>query len=599
MRRSVLLNSSLALLTAGVGFVGYRTTSTKKVSKVTTTVFEAKKGIVLTAVTASGNVQVPGQTDVNFDSAVTSNKVTEILVKLGDTVKIGQPLAKVNDAALKTALASAQASYDATKASVDKTKTGLTVEDKTQINSSSTQAKVQLDSAQASYDNAKTNAETSAVNYAESVKQATTSLANAQASAERDMATAQASIDQAQSTFDKESATQQALKTTSDVDSANHAPCDAGGTPLDGTTCPAAATKASASLAALTKQDATVIQVTNTLTNTKNSFESTKLKTQQSVTSATNTLTNARNNQTSGLAKDQQSIESAARQLETQKASYASTIAANGTKLKGPTEAELADAASKMLNAENSLATAKKNLDNTTLLAPANGTIAAINGKIGANPTSGSGTGNSAASTAFFSITDLSVLEIKAGFSEADAARIKTNQGVTVTMDALSGKLLSGVVRAVDSVSTLVSNVVTYYVYVTIDNGDPSVKPGMTTTLSVVVDKAENVVTLPTSALTARGNAATVQLQTGATTKDVEPRNITLGLKGDTSVEIKSGLVAGDKVIVTRGGTTTTGSGTLTGTGGVTAIPGGGAFPTGGAGGVQGGGGAVVRGPGG
>ena len=96
---------------------------------------------------------------------------------------------------------------------------------------------------------------------------------------------------------------------------------------------------------------------------------------------------------------------------------------------------------------------------------------------------------------------------------------------------------------------------------------------------------------------TARGNAASVKVQTGATTKDVEVRNITLGLKGDTLIEIKTGLVADDKVIVTRGGTTTAGSGTLTGGGAV--VPGGGAVPGGAGGAGQGGAGGARGGAGG
>lgn len=257
-----------------------------------------------------------------------------------------------------------------------------------------------------------------------------------------------------------------------------------------------------------------------------------------------------------------------------------------------------------MLKADTDLATAKKNLELSTLLAPAAGTIASMSGKIGTSPggnaSSGSGASTStSSSTTFMVITDLSVLEVKAGFSEADAAKVKVDQGVTVTLDALAGKVLGGKVRAIDTVSTLVSNVVTYYVYATVVGIDPAVKPGMTSSLSVVVDKAEDVVTLPSSALTARGNAATVKVQTGPTPKDVEVRNITLGLKGDTLIEIKTGLVAGDKVIVSRGGTTTASSGTLTGGGtavpGGAAVPGGGAVPGGagqaGTGGVRGGGG--------
>ena len=597
MKRSIVLNSTLAVATVALGFAGYSAMGTKAAAKVTSSVFEAKKGIVLSAVTASGNVQVPGQVDASFDSAVTSNKVTEILVKVGDKATVGQPLAKVNDASLQTALASAQAAWTSTKASTDKVKAGLTVDDKTQLQSGATQAKVSLNSAQASLDNARTNADINGGNYDEAIHQANVSLDTAKAQSDRDLTTAQLSVQQAQAAADKEAPIYAAAQTAAATDETNRVPCDtAGGVPLDGATCAVAGTRAANSKTALAKEETTQTQVVNALANAKNSQESTKLKAAQSVTSATNALTNSENNQTSGLAKDTQAIDSAARQLETARAGYASTLAANDLKLKSPTEADLAAANASLLKADTDLATARKNLELSTLLAPAAGTIASISGKIGASPggnsSSASGSGasssSSSSSSAFMVITDLSVLEVKAGFSEADAAKVKVDQGVTVTLDALAGKVLGGKVRAIDTVSTLVSNVVTYYVYVTVEGSDPAAKPGMTSSLSVVVDKAEDVVTLPSSAVTARGNAASVKVQTGATTKDVEVRNITLGLKGDTLIEIKTGLVAGDKVIVTRGGTTTTGSGTLTGGGG--AVPGGaGGAGQGGAGGARGG----------
>ena len=518
------------------------------------------------------------------------------MVKVGDKVTIGQPLARVSDVAGQTALASAEASYASTKASTDKVKAGLTSDDKTQIQSSNTQSKISLNSAQAALDNAQTNADFNARSYTESVRQSTLSLDAAKAQADRDSTTSQLSVDQSQATADREAVVYSAAKSLAESDEANRLPCDSGGTPVNGGTCAQATNTANLSKAALAKEETTQTQAVNGLTNARNSLESAKLKSAQSITSATNSLTNAQNNQTSSSAKDDQAIDNAGRQLETAQASYSSTLAANNIKLKSPTEADLAQANVSMVNAETALATAKKNVENTTLLAPAAGTIATINGKIGASPggssssSSGASSGSSTSSTsAFLVITDLSVLEVKAGFSEADAAKVKVDQGVTVTLDALAGKLLSGKVRAIDTVSTLVSNVVTYYVYVTVDGSDAAVKPGMTSSLSVVVDKAENVVTLPSSAVTARGSAASVKVQTGATTNDVEVRNITLGLKGDTLVEVKSGLLAGDKVIVTRGGATTTGgSGTLTGATPVGGAPGGN-IPGGAPGGARGG----------
>jgi macrolide-specific efflux system membrane fusion protein len=160
----------------------------------------------------------------------------------------------------------------------------------------------------------------------------------------------------------------------------------------------------------------------------------------------------------------------------------------------------------------------------------------------------------------------------------------------------LSGVSVTGTVQSIDDVSTLVSNVVTYYANVALDPSPEaaSVKVGMTASIEVVVNKADNVLMLPATAISARGTTATVSVQTGSSTKDIQTRQVTLGLKGDQSVEITSGLAEGDKIVITRtsgtgstggtgaGGSRVAGTGTLTGGGGL----GGGGF--GGAGGGRG-----------
>ncbi len=98
---------------------------------------------------------------------------------------------------------------------------------------------------------------------------------------------------------------------------------------------------------------------------------------------------------------------------------------------------------------------------------------------------------------------------------------------------------------------------------------DPSptfgpVKPGMTATVQVVVEHADGVVSLPTSAVTAGGTTVTVKVEVGTDPKKTTPTQITLGLRGDSSIEIVSGLAAGRNVVVTCQ-TTTTGTGTIVG----------------------------------
>ena len=57
----------------------------------TTSVVTAQTGNVLSSVSGTGNVIVPTQLAVNFDAAVASAKITQVLAKVGDTVTAGQP----------------------------------------------------------------------------------------------------------------------------------------------------------------------------------------------------------------------------------------------------------------------------------------------------------------------------------------------------------------------------------------------------------------------------------------------------------------------------------------------------------------------------
>jgi macrolide-specific efflux system membrane fusion protein len=107
----------------------------------------------------------------------------------------------------------------------------------------------------------------------------------------------------------------------------------------------------------------------------------------------------------------------------------------------------------------------------------------------------------------------------------------------------------------------------------------------MTATVTVTTQRVDGVLTLPTSAVSARGSNAVVHvLPAGA--KAPVSKAVTIGQRGDSNVEITSGLSEGDKVITTRAVSTgSTGAGTTPRLGG----PGGAVFVGGGGGGFGGG----------
>ena len=252
---------------------------------------------------------------------------------------------------------------------------------------------------------------------------------------------------------------------------------------------------------------------------------------------------------------------------------------------------------------------AQKTLDATTLKAPAAGTLSAVNFTVGqtvgggGNSTSSassssSGNGSSAnSSKSFATLLDLDHMVVKVGFPEADAGKVAAGQPVTMTIDSLAGERPTGTVASIDTVSTVVSNVVTYNAVVAFDSVPTGVKPGMTANVAVIAASREGVVSVPSAAISSTAGQSTVTVRTNGAD---EIRDVVTGLKGDGTTEITSGLDAGEQVVMSVGvvsgpssNRTTTGNqqtrtGTFGGGGGFTGA-GGGGFAGGGAGGGFGG----------
>ncbi|MBI3766568.1 MAG: efflux RND transporter periplasmic adaptor subunit, partial [Ignavibacteriales bacterium] len=101
-----------------------------------------------------------------------------------------------------------------------------------------------------------------------------------------------------------------------------------------------------------------------------------------------------------------------------------------------------------------------------------------------------------------FSIAnDLKRMQVEASVDEADIGQIKEGQSVSFTVDAYPYEQFRGSVTQVRLAPVNVQNVVTYTVVIEVPNPDLKLRPGMTATVSVLVDKKENVLRVPTLAL--------------------------------------------------------------------------------------------------
>ncbi len=562
--RIVVMNSVLAVAVVGVGVIGYQSLGSASSTTSTSTSTTVKRGIVLSSVSASGNVIVPGEVSLSFDG---SGTVTAVDVKVGDVVKAGQVLATIDDGSAKVALETAQAQLVSAQAQQATLKAGVTADQKTQDAVQLQQAQISISNAQATLDNARVTADQDTVTLQAAIDQAGANLTSATAQLAKDqtsLAEDNAAFSGAQATYDpsasvSESTNALLMRYQHDQDLCQANATTAGYAPPDGTTC---------------SQLGYLLRLAQAVQGQQKSVATD----QTALTQAQTALTNAQNSQTLGLAKDQSSIASAQRQLTSAQASYQSTQAANRVKEAPATDAALAQQAASVAQAQASVDNAQRALDQTALTAPINATVTAVNGKVGDQASgASSGASSGSATSGFITLDDLTGLQVKAGFSEADAAKVKVGQSATLTFDALTNTTLTGQVVSVDATQTVVQNVVTYSVYVSLDSVPAGLKPGMTASANVVVDKREDALLLPSSAIRGTGTTAQVTVKTGSTE---ESRTVQIGLRGDQSVEILSGLQVGD-VVVTRTTSTATGGAT-------NRLPGG----AGGIGGVVGGAGA-------
>jgi macrolide-specific efflux system membrane fusion protein len=263
-----------------------------------------------------------------------------------------------------------------------------------------------------------------------------------------------------------------------------------------------------------------------------------------------------------GLVSAQASLESAKANLaEVKKNDPTDSQLAQAEAQVTSARAQVDQAEASVTSARAQVTKAQETIDGTVLKAPMTGTIVALNGGVGDTAPSGgvslvssssadsSSSSNSSASgsSSFLEIGDLDHLKVRAYFSETDTAKLKVGQHVTVTLNALPGKQATGKVVSIDPTSTTVNQVVDYGVTVRLTKKPKSIRVGQTAVVVVVTGVARNVLSVPSAAVTTAGGRNTVTLlQNGRQVTRV----VQVGLEGDQTTEIRSGLSMGDQVVI-------------------------------------------------
>ncbi|HQY05691.1 MAG TPA: efflux RND transporter periplasmic adaptor subunit [Lacunisphaera sp.] len=241
---------------------------------------------------------------------------------------------------------------------------------------------------------------------------------------------------------------------------------------------------------------------------------------------------------------------------------------------------------------EGSLSQARDSLAKTTIYSPMDGSISSLTSEVGERVV---GTG-SFAGTEIMRIADLDSMEVRVKVNENDIINVKVNDRTAVSVDAFPGRKFAGAVGEISSsaittgaqsaAASASDEVTNFLVKIRIKDRDVKLRPGMSATVDIETETVANVISVPIQSVTVRAaggkTAEEVQAAKAKEAKErsgndlevvnekedarrnrdnlqrvvfvktgdtVKQRNVETGLADNTSIEIKSGLKAGEEVV--------------------------------------------------
>ncbi|MFH1610549.1 MAG: efflux RND transporter periplasmic adaptor subunit [Patescibacteria group bacterium] len=519
----------------------------KKAEYVTATV---ERTTLKQSVDATGKIESAEKIDLNFR---TTGRISQILVKVGDEVKTGRVLARLEGMALQSQIDDAIARVNQAQASYDQLIAGSSPEDIRVAENTAAQRQQDLIAAGNNLENLMDKRDIELLNLRDTV---VTYLNN-------EIVTAKNAMGEIDNTLnDKDAEDTLSVQNSFALVLAERSESDANQAIID--------TKNDIVLINSLSDDEEVLNVVSSLQNTLN-LVNTALSNTADVLSYTIVSSNLSEAELDALknniATDQAGIKTAKTNIQTAKTNWTNKIVyyqdqvtiyedaiTNAQKAlaiansqlelkKSPPRSFEVDSAKAVVDqAKASLKLALANSAETIITAPIDGVVVKKN----YNP----GEQTSLASAVLEMIGE-SNLQIEVDIPESDISKIETGQDVEITLDAFGDEeIFPGKVTFVDPAETVIQDVVYYKVKVQLDNmkenASYDIKPGMTANVVIYTNKKENVLMVPARAVKSNNGDKYVEILVNGSP---EEKIVTTGVKGDDGIEIMSGLEEGDEVI--------------------------------------------------
>ncbi|PYP76046.1 MAG: efflux RND transporter periplasmic adaptor subunit [Gemmatimonadetes bacterium] len=159
-------------------------------------------------------------------------------------------------------------------------------------------------------------------------------------------------------------------------------------------------------------------------------------------------------------------------------------------------QSNYAQARASLTSARINLQRARQNLSYTNIYSPIDGVVVERAMDVGQTVAA-----SLSAPKLFVIANDLARMQILASVDESDIGKIQAGQPVTFTVQSFPDRQFTGSVEQVRLNSTTLNNVVSYTAVVSVSNEDGKLLPGMTASVKLVTASADDVLTVPSTAL--------------------------------------------------------------------------------------------------
>ncbi|WP_445186024.1 hypothetical protein ACTXG6_01920 [Pseudonocardia sp. Cha107L01] len=536
-------------------------------------VTRVERGTVANKVQASGALAAVTSQNLGFPKGA---QLKEVDVKVGDQVKPGQVLARVDDFAFQQALAQQQAQLAQQQAGLNKIVNGNSVH---AARTTLAQAK-RIQSATEDNVDAQDHADSSAIHRARTqlnFDQAQLNQVRQQASRDGcepgSFSTDRVSSTGSTSTSTEVEPTEAAQAPTRSrfaVRGRRSSEDDSSTSPSDSTSpTPAPTWPTPATTAAPTPSTGT-----GASTSTSCATDNQNVTAAQRQVIASQTAVDA--------AKRTREVDKATGKLSVENAKQSVVSAQNSLdSASGDRPSDIDGQAALVASARAAVALAQRDVANAVLYAPVGGTVSAINGAVGefvGSATSGTtalapgtnasipGVGAAATSdqagsngpsatrpggSTFLILNNIDTFQIVVPFEESDAVKVAANEQVEVTFDAVPDLTRQGTVLSVAPSGTDISGVTNYYATILLTETDPRLKDGLTAEAAVLVNALNNVLVVPNSAVLRQG----AQTFVNTPGPDGTPVRVPFqaGAVGDDNTQVLTGLNEGQPILMPEG----------------------------------------------